>query len=81
MAGPGQATQRKVLTTQTRRWTMLVLSRIEGEKIIIQAGEHRIEVTVLRVGSRVQLGFDAPKPEVNIYRKELEDGKKDILRG
>jgi len=47
---------------------MLVLSRREGESIVI---DNKIVVTVIRVeGEKVKLGFDAPR-EVLIKRWEL----------
>lgn len=49
---------------------MLVLSRKQGEKLII--GED-VVITVLSVdGDKIKLGIDAPKT-VQIYRKELLD--------
>ena len=49
---------------------MLVLTRREGEKMII-AGE--IEITVCQIGAgRVKIGVKAP-PHVHIYRAELRD--------
>ena len=47
---------------------MLVLSRKEGEKIII---DDKIEVTVLETeNGQVQLGIDAPK-SIEIHREEV----------
>jgi len=55
---------------------MLVLSRKPGEKLCI--GKN-ITVTVLEVnGSRVRLGFEAPK-NVNIRRAELTPVERDDL--
>lgn len=49
---------------------MLVLSRKEGEKIMI--GD-KIEIVVLKIiGKRVQLGITAP-PDVQILRQELKE--------
>lgn len=49
---------------------MLVLSRKEGERLIIDGG---IVVTVLRVaGGGVRLGLEAP-PAVRIRREEIID--------
>jgi carbon storage regulator len=49
---------------------MLVLTRKEGERILI--GEN-ISVTVVRIaGGGVRLGVDAP-PEVPVMRSELKD--------
>lgn len=61
---------------------MLVLSRKEGESIVIQG---RIEVSVLDVGRhRVRLGVKAPK-EMAVHRREVleailneESGKRRI---
>ncbi len=48
---------------------MLVLSRKVGERIVIDGG---ITVTVLEsTGSRVRLGFDAPR-DVFIRRSEID---------
>lgn len=50
---------------------MLVLSRKEGERLII--GE-RIIVTVVKLdGRRVKLGIEAP-PQIGIQREEILDG-------
>lgn len=47
---------------------MLVLSRKEGEKIVIN---DVITLTVLEVkGDSIRLGFDAPR-NINIYRGEI----------
>ena len=47
---------------------MLVLSRKQGEKVVIG---RQIEVTLLAVsGDRVKLGFTAPD-EVSIHREEV----------
>jgi carbon storage regulator len=49
---------------------MLVLTRKEGERILI--GDN-ISVTVVRIaGGGVRLGVDAP-PEVAVMRSELKD--------
>ncbi len=49
---------------------MLVLSRHEGEEIIID-GTVRIRVLEI-VGRQVRLGIEAPR-EVSVYRKEVYD--------
>lgn len=50
---------------------MLVLSRIEGEKIVIDAGEHRIVFTINEiVRNKVRLGIEAAR-DVQIYREEI----------
>jgi carbon storage regulator len=47
---------------------MLVLSRREGESVVID-GE--ITVTILEIrGSQIRLGIEAPK-EIAVWRKEL----------
>jgi carbon storage regulator len=57
-----------------RRWPlfggwMLVLSRKEGESIVVP--EHRIEIFVREIdGDRVRIGIKAPD-ETDIYRSEL----------
>ncbi len=54
---------------------MLVLSRKEGQRIVIGSG---IEIVVTEVrGNRVKLGITAP-PEVPIHRKELRDQLKPL---
>ena len=48
---------------------MLVLSRKEGESIVVP--EHRSEIVVREIdGDRVKIGVKAPD-EVDIYRSEL----------
>jgi carbon storage regulator len=55
---------------------MLVLSRKEGEKIMIG---NRVEVTVTQIGKgRVRLGIVAPE-SVHIRRGELPDWSSDQL--
>jgi carbon storage regulator len=56
---------------------MLVLSRKEGERIVIDG---QIVVTVLQVrGNQIRLGIDAPR-DVPIRRSELEgSGAKTVL--
>ncbi|NLY57052.1 MAG: carbon storage regulator [Gammaproteobacteria bacterium] len=50
---------------------MLSLTRRSGETIIITAGEHQIEITVLRIdGNKVRIGTRAPQ-DVAIVRKEI----------
>jgi carbon storage regulator len=50
---------------------MLVITRKTNESIIIEAGEHKIEVVLLETSKdKVKLGFAAPK-EVKIMRHEL----------
>ncbi|WP_285259221.1 carbon storage regulator [Halopseudomonas bauzanensis] len=50
---------------------MLSLTRRTGETLIITAGEHTIEVTVLQInGGQVRIGTVAPR-EVSIVRKEI----------
>lgn len=48
---------------------MLVLSRKQGESI--QIGDD-ITITVLRIGTNVRIGIDAPK-SVTVLRSELTD--------
>lgn len=49
---------------------MLVLSRMEGQRILLDGD---ITVTVLEVrGDRVRLGIEAP-PNVSIWRDELSN--------
>lgn len=50
---------------------MLVVTRRAGESIMITAGEHVIEVTVLGItGGQIRLGTQAPI-DVAIVRKEI----------
>ncbi|MEZ2746335.1 carbon storage regulator [Halopseudomonas bauzanensis] len=50
---------------------MLSLTRRPGETLIITAGEHTIEVTVLQInGGQVRIGTQAPAA-VHIVRKEI----------
>jgi len=58
---------------------MLVLSRRDGEEIVIGSGENAIRVVVTAIeGSRIQLGIDAPR-EMPIVRgqKRILDTTKD----
>ena len=51
---------------------MLVLDRKDGESVIIEHGDDKIEVLLYRdERGKFKLGFDAP-PEYIIYRKELD---------
>jgi len=55
---------------------MLVLTRREGERILI--GDN-ISVTVVRIlGEGVRLGIEAP-PQISVIRNELKD-KRDAAR-
>lgn len=50
---------------------MLVLSRLVGEKLVLQTAHGEVTVTVVDVrGDKVRLGFEAPK-DVSIWRSEL----------
>lgn len=50
---------------------MLVLSRKKDEKIILQVGEEKIELVVVRIdANKVRLGVQASK-QVTILRSEL----------
>lgn len=53
---------------------MLVLSRHEGEKLIITTPQgDRAEVCVVSInGDKVRLGVEAPK-EITVHRKEVQD--------
>lgn len=49
--------------------SMLVLTRIAGERVII--GDEEIVITVLNVkGNQVRLGIDAPR-SVGVHREEI----------
>lgn len=49
---------------------MLILSRHENERIIINGGQITIQVIDI-VGNRVRLGIEAP-PDVTIHREEVQ---------
>jgi carbon storage regulator len=52
---------------------MLVLSRKQGEKIILTVGTVEIDIMVTEIHSdRVKIGIKAP-PEVTINRQEVQD--------
>lgn len=51
---------------------MLVLTRKEGEKIVIDG--HIVVTVVSSHGGKVRLGIDAPR-DVKIWREELVDPK------
>jgi carbon storage regulator len=63
---------------------MLVLSRREGEDIIITAGDGtRTRVAVVEIrGDRVRLGFEAPD-DTSIHRREVQErlDAGEIMRG
>jgi carbon storage regulator len=48
---------------------VLVLSRKEGEKIVINNGEIVITIVEIR-GDKVRLGIEAP-PDVDVHRQEV----------
>ena len=54
---------------------MLLLTRREGESIVISlpGSEDTIEVRVMKAGTQVSLGIDAPL-EVEVLREELVQG-------
>lgn len=52
---------------------MLVLSRKQGETVVVECGGANVEVTVVDVrGDKIRIGFNAPR-EVVIHRKEVWD--------
>ena len=54
---------------------MLVLSRLRGERIVVNFGtpnEVVIEVVDVRPHGKIRLGFEAP-PHVVIHREEVAD--------
>ena len=52
---------------------MLVIDRKDGESVIVEHGDDKIEVTLYKdKNGKLKLGFDAP-PEYIIYRKELSE--------
>jgi carbon storage regulator len=56
---------------------MLILTRKEGERVMLAGGTIVITVVEIR-GDRVRVGFEAP-PDVKIQREELlkRDGKRE----
>ncbi len=54
---------------------MLVLSRREGERVVIEAGGRTILIVVAQTGDRVRLGIEAP-PDVRIDREEISQLKR-----
>lgn len=55
---------------------MLVLSRREGEKLLV--GDAVITLIAVQ-GSRVRIGIEAP-PEVHVLREELQGQQRDSLQ-
>lgn len=52
---------------------MLVLTRKEGERVVINFPGQRVVLEVCKVeGDRVRLGFDAPR-SVAVLREEIAD--------
>lgn len=52
---------------------MLVLTRKQGESIIIGDGDNKTTLTVLGVkGNQVRIGVEAPK-DVAVHREEIYD--------
>lgn len=52
---------------------MLLLSRKQGESIIIGDGDKKVTMTIIsRKGSEITLGFEAPK-DIPIHREEIYD--------
>lgn len=58
--------------TNKEEMEMLVLSRKDGEEIIIGTGDKAIRVVVHLNGSRVRIGIAAPR-DVPVKRGELKD--------
>lgn len=58
---------------------MLVLTRRYGEKITLEIGQKKVEITLLErgYGKQAAIGIDADK-DVNIYRNELKQPKETI---
>lgn len=51
---------------------MLVLERKDGESVIIEHGDDKIEVKLYKDGKgKLKIGFDAPR-QYKIYCKEME---------
>jgi carbon storage regulator CsrA len=52
----------------------LMLTRKEGEVVIIRVGDIKIKVTLTKIyGSQVRLRFGAPRDKVSIHREEKEE--------
>lgn len=62
----------EVITDQKGRWQVLVMSRKEGETVVIRVAGIEIEVTLVKVKNprAVRLGFKAPMEAV-ILREEI----------
>ena len=51
---------------------MLVLTRREGDTVILETSDGPIEVSIAEInGSQIRVGFNAPK-SVSIFRGELK---------
>ena len=63
-------------TQETRRFVMLVITRRDGEAVVLEFGKERVEIAVHQVKNRqVRLRIRADD-SVRVVRKELlEDGK------
>ena len=50
---------------------MLVLSRNEGERIVVGEGENRVVICLVRLdGQRAKIGIEAPK-NMPVHREEV----------
>jgi carbon storage regulator CsrA len=58
---------------------MLVLSRREGERVMIRVGDVRVWVEVVECKHKIRLGFKAPA-DVLIMRQELIDSTEPTRR-
>jgi carbon storage regulator CsrA len=51
---------------------VLVLTRLEGESVLLDGGRIRIMVVAVRKNGTIRLGFDVA-PEVDVVREEIAD--------
>lgn len=49
---------------------MLIISRKQGDSLLIDTGSEQIEITITETGKQVRLGITAPEG-CKIWRKEL----------
>lgn len=51
---------------------MLILSRIEGDEIVITVGKQRGRIVVVRAGEEIRLGFRCPENWI-VNRSEVQE--------
>jgi carbon storage regulator CsrA len=57
---------------------VVVLSRQQDESVVISDGQETIEITIIRAGRRVRLGFQSPK-KFTIDRREVYERRSKML--